>query len=308
MIEQAAEERDQMRGERNKALQRVEALEQKLADEHAEVVRLREYGAERSPTELKERNAALLLKVEELTRALATETEEPVGEEEFQEPPVDLYHELPNNGNGPEPQPERVTITDEMVEAAARTLWTMRTESAEDLWGHEEVGGAERAMYCTEARLTLTAALGPHQPESPSSSTEGAALVKLQALVDRQAEDKRLWRDGLIADALHLQLELRRLHDAVNLATESAATTPPDGGLLLDDDGPILLAVREAVASELEACEYRDSDGDPLFADGCEFIANAISDAVKKELHRDAVTDQSPETDPSPSQGEGGGQ
>jgi hypothetical protein len=41
------------------------------AKEHAEVVRLREYGAERSPSELKNRNAALLLKVEELTADLA---------------------------------------------------------------------------------------------------------------------------------------------------------------------------------------------------------------------------------------------
>jgi hypothetical protein len=53
---------------------------------------------------------------------------------------------------------------------------------------------------------------------------------------------------------------------------------------LLSDDGPFLLTVREAVAGELEACGYRDEDGDPLSADGCEWIANEVSDRIKKDL------------------------
>jgi hypothetical protein len=116
--------------------------------------------------------------------------------------------------------------------------------------------------------------------------------VKVQALVDRQAEDKRLWRDGLIADALHLQIELRRLHEGVNLATESAATTPPDGGLEEVQD-----ALEDRILEERQQITS-------VLVGGLEEARDLVEAAGS---HRDAATDQSPETDPSPSQGEGGG-
>lgn len=72
-----------------------------------------------------------------------------------------------------------------------------------------------------------------------------------------------------------------------------AQPSPP-----IDDDHPILLAIREAVATELEACGYRDEEGEPLFADGCEWIANEISNRVKPLLANHP--DPQPSVEPPP--------
>jgi hypothetical protein len=62
-----------------------------------------------------------------------------------------------------------------------------------------------------------------------------------------------------------------------------AALDAPSGSPV-DDDHPVLLGLREAICTELEGAGYRDADGEPLFADGCELIANEISDRVKPLL------------------------
>jgi hypothetical protein len=168
---------------------------------------------------------------------------------------------------------------------------------------------------------------------------------QLRRLTDGQAEDPGLWQK-LPPNTIgrKLQTELRKLHEAIQVADELAATpdgpaSPPsasrppaydpalecccghtahwhgqeigapegsgecefhgdcgckrfllrrplDGSkaaapVLTDDDHPILLALRTAVCEELEACGYLDEEGTPLHADGCEWIANEISDKVK---------------------------
>jgi hypothetical protein len=76
--------------------------------------------------------------------------------------------------------------------------------------------------------------------------------------------------------------------DWINHADAAMASHPtPDGPaspVLPDDDHPVLLALREAVCEELDSWGYRDEEGEALFADGCEAIAEAIAAKVKPLL------------------------
>lgn len=109
--------------------------------EHAEVVRLREHFADRSPSELKNRNAALLLKVEELTAQLAAAEEKGRSEERerLREGPADalivdlIYGECPDCGLV---NPERPAADCGLCHRRARLIQNLRASLDSDQEGY----------------------------------------------------------------------------------------------------------------------------------------------------------------------------
>jgi len=59
-----------------------------------------------------------------------------------------------------------------------------------------------------------------------------------------------------------------------------------DVNQLLDDDGPVLLELREAIGEEMDGFGFRDEDGDGVFPNhaAVESLGNAVSDRVKAVL------------------------
>ena len=72
---------------------------------------------------------------------------------------------------------------------------------------------------------------------------------------------------------------------------------------LLDDDGPVLLELREAISTEMEAYAFRDEEGEEVLANdpNVEALGNDVSDSVKAKLA--AVL---PAAFPAPSDSQGG--
>lgn len=160
---------------------------------------------------------------------------------------------------------------------------------------------------------------GKSQPESPSSSTElrngtcsecGRLIAPDQhlpgcpfydfseqdAMVRAAEGNKWLENAGVVAWSEFL-LALRQE------GYELSATTPPDGGLEehLFSDEAIEAAARKAFRSDHDHLGRPKNADVPLGKDETDVIRSVVRAAW------DAATDQSPETNPSPSQGEGGG-
>lgn len=77
------------------------------------------------------------------------------------------------------------------------------------------------------------------------------------------------------------------LEEAAKLLSEPVEG---DEGSLLDDDGPVLLELREAIGDELEQQEcWRNDDGEEFIPNdpAVEALANAVSDRVKAALAKD---------------------
>jgi len=57
---------------------------------------------------------------------------------------------------------------------------------------------------------------------------------------------------------------------------------------LTDDDGPVLLALREAISADMEGFGFRDEEGEEVFANhaAVESFGNEVSDRVKAALYQ----------------------
>lgn len=107
-------------------------------------------------------------------------------------------------------------------------------------------------------------------------STQESEKVTVTLTFERQHLESIARQYAMLRQEPSLPISTADLRAALQV---EAQPSPP-----IDDDHPILLAIREAVATELEACGYRDEEGEPCFADGCEWIANEISNQVKPLL------------------------
>jgi hypothetical protein len=73
-------------------------------------------------------------------------------------------------------------------------------------------------------------------PPSPREAGEGQ-VEKLKRLVDRQAKDEALWFAARNASTAYIQQELRKLHQAIEVATELSASTQPTSAPPVEEGG-----------------------------------------------------------------------
>ena len=119
-------------------------------------------------------------------------------------------------------------------------------------------------------------------PPEPSEPQEDWPEVELMRRVERH--------DDLMVPIKGTEEEMRRsdgwqLHRYVP-ASEPTGLSDKDRERLQDVDGPLLLAIREAVSTEAEGLGLRDEDGEAVWANHpmVEALGNAVSDAAQAAL------------------------
>ena len=157
-------------------------------------------------------------------------------------------------------------------------------------------------VYKHQAPRYGAAAKMQADPEGGYIDVSAAPAITTKAVEEKDAEIERLQgklagqkliRD-LSAEAGGAASEPDELPDALaavegrvaQLEQDLAQAVEAERERLREVDGPLLLAIREAVGTNAEALELRDEDGDPVWANHAtvEALADAVSNAALAAL------------------------